>query len=68
MVTEVTIISIEEKNMIFDRVGAAYIGELGRGLKLYVSINVAIWYVMDCPVQWDVVMDILGVLLVLVNK
>ena len=54
--------------MIFDRVGAAYIGELGRGLKLYVSINVAIWYVMDCPVQWDVVMDILGVLLVLVNK
>ena len=42
--------------------------ELGHGLKPPVSVHVAIWYVMDCPVQWDVVMDILGVLLGLVNN
>ena len=63
-----TIVSTKEKYLIFERGGTAYVRELGHGLKRPVSIHVAIWCVMDCPVQWDVVMDILGVLLGLVNN
>ena len=63
-----TIASIEEEYLIVDRGGAAYVGELGRGLKPLVSIHVDRCFVMDFPVQWDVVMEILGVLLVLVNN
>ena len=63
-----TIVSIKEEYLIFERGGTAYVGELGHGLKPPVSIHVAIWYVMDCSVQWDVVMEILGVLLGLVNN
>ena len=54
--------------MIVDKGGAAYVRELYHGLKPPVSIHVSIWCVMDCPVQWDVVMEILGVLLGLVNN
>ena len=62
------IVFIEEEYLIFDRGGAAYVGELGHGIKPPVSIRVAIWCVIDFPVQWDVVMEILGVFLGLVNN
>ena len=63
-----TIVSIEEEYLIVERGGTAYVGELGHGLKPPISIHVARCCVMDCPVQWDVVMEILGVLLGLVNN
>ena len=63
-----TIVSIEEEYLIVDRGGTAYVGELGHTLKPPVSIHVSRWYVMDTSVQWDVVMEILGLLLVLVNN
>ena len=62
------IVSIEEEYMIVESGGTAYVGELGHGLKPPVSIYVARWCVMDCPVQWDVVMEILGVLVGLVKN
>ena len=68
MVVEVTIVSIKEEYLIVDRGGAAYVGELGHGLNPPVSIHVARWYLMDFPVQWDVMMDILGVILGLLNN
>ena len=60
--------SIEEDYLIVDRGGTTYVVELGHGLKTPVSIHVARWCAMDCPVQWDAVMEILGVLLGLVNN
>ena len=63
-----TILFIKEYDLTVDRGGAAYVGELGHGLKPPISIHVARWCVMDCPVQWDVVMEILGLLLGLVNN
>ena len=63
-----TIVSIEEEYLIVDRGGAAYVGELDHGLKPHICIHVSRWYVMDCPVQWDVVIEILGLLLGLVNN
>ena len=63
-----TIVSIKEEYLIVNRLGTTYVGELGRGHKPPVSIHVSRWCVMDCSVQWDVVMEILGVLLVLVNN
>ena len=63
-----TIVPIEEDYIIVHRGGTAYVRELGHGLKPPVSIHVSIWCVMDCPVQWGVVMEILGVLLALVNN
>ena len=59
---------IKEDYLIVERGGGTYIGELGHGLKPPISIHVARWCVMDCPVQWDVVMEILGVLLGLVKN
>ena len=67
-VVEGTTVSIEEEYLIFDRGGAAYVGELGHGLKPPVYIHVTRWCVMDCPVKWGVVAEILGVLLGLVNN
>ena len=63
-----TIVSIKEEYPIVDRGGTAYVGELGHSLKPPVSIHVVRWCVMECPVQWDVVMEILGLLLGLVNN
>ena len=63
-----TIVSIKEEYLIVDRGGTTYVGELGHGLKSPVSIHVAIWCVMDFPVQWYVVMEILGVFLGLVKN
>ena len=59
---------IEEEYLIVDRVGAAYVGELVHGIKPPVSIYLSRWCVVDCPFQWDVVMEILGLLLGLVNN
>ena len=63
-----TIVSIKEEYLIVDRGGTAYVGKLGHGLKPPVSIHVARWCVVDCPVQWNIVMEILGVFLGLVNN
>ena len=63
-----TIVSIKEEYMNVDRRGTAYVGELGHGFKPPVSIYVSGWCVMDCPVQWDVVMEILRVLIGLVKN
>ena len=63
-----TTVSIEEEYIIVDRGVATYVGELGHGLNPPISIHVDRWCVMDFPVQWEVVMDILGVLLGLVNN
>ena len=58
-----TIVSIEEEYLIVDRGGTIHVEELGHGLKTPISLHVSRWCVTDCPVQWDVVMEILGVLL-----
>ena len=63
-----TIVSIKEEYLFVDRGGAAYVGELVHGLNPPVSIHVAIWCVMDCPSHCNVVTDILGVFLGLVNN
>ena len=68
MVVKMIIMSIKEEYLIFDRVYAAYVGELGHGLKPPVCIHVARWCVMDCPVQWGFVMEILGLILVLMKS
>ena len=65
---EITIVSIEEEYLNVYRGGTTYVIELVHGLKPPVSIHVARRCVMDCPVQWDVVMEILGLLLGLVNN
>ena len=58
-----TILSTKEDYLIVDRGGGVSVGELGDDLNLPVSIHVSRWCVVNCPVQWDVVMDILGVLI-----
>ena len=63
-----TIVSIKEDCRIVDRGGVTFVGELFHGLNLPVSIHVSRWCVVDCLVQWGIVMDILGVLLGFVNN
>ena len=63
-----TIVSTKEDYLIVDRGGGVSVGELGRVLNLPVSIHVYRWCVANCPVQWYVVMDILGVLIGFVNN
>ena len=60
--------SIKEDYLIVDMGGGVSVGELVHGLNLPVSIHVYRWCVVDCPVQWDVVMEILGLLFGLVNN
>ena len=60
------VISIKEKYLIVDRGGAAYVSELGHDFKTLVSIHISRWCVIDCPVQWDVEVDISGLLIGLV--
>ena len=62
------VMSTKKYYLIVDRGGAAYVGELGHGFKAPVSIHIPIWCVMDCTVQWDVEVEILGVLLGLVHN
>ena len=63
-----TIVSIKEEYLIVDREGATYVGELVHSLQPPVYIHVARWCVMYCPLQWEVVMDILVLPLGLVNN
>ena len=60
--------STEEEYLIVDRGGAVYVGYLVHELKPPISIHVAIWCLMECPVQWGAMMDILRVLFGLVNN
>ena len=60
--------SIDEKYLVVDRGGATYVGELGRGFKPPISIHIPRWCLMDFPVQWDVEVDISGLLLGLVRN
>ena len=53
---------IEEQYIIVDKGGAAYLGELGYGFKRPISIYIPRWCAVDCPLQWDVELEILGVL------
>ena len=62
-----TSVSTKEKYLIVDRGGAACVGELGHGFNPPSSIHIPRWFVMDCPFQWDVEVDIFGVLLGLVH-
>ena len=52
-------VAVEEKYLIVDRGGAAYVGELDHGFKPPISIHIPRWCVVDCTVQWDVEVDIL---------
>ena len=61
-------ISIDESYLIVDRVGDTYGGELGRVFKPPVSIHKTRYCLMDCPVQWDFKVEILGVILCLVQN
>ena len=63
-----TIMSTKEDYIIVDRGGTASVGELFHGLKPPVSLHVSRWFVVEFTVQWDSVMEILGLLLVLVNN
>ena len=60
--------SIEEKYLIVDRRGSIFVGEMVHGFKPPVSIHISIWCVMECTVQWDVEVKILGVILGLVHN
>ena len=62
------IISTKENYLIIDRAGATYVLELGTGFKTPVSIHITIWCVMDYPFRWDVEVDILGLILVLIHN
>ena len=59
---------IKEQYLVVERVGDAYVGELGHGFYPPVSIHITRWCVMECPVQWDIELDILVVLLGLVHN
>ena len=61
VVIKFNVISIEEKYLIFDMWGSAYVGELFPVFNPPVSINIPIWFVIYCPVQWDVEVEIFGV-------
>ena len=60
--------SIKEQYLIFDRGGSVYVGELGHGFKASVSIHITGWYVMDYPVKWGNIEEILVVLPVFVRN
>ena len=62
------IVFIKEDYLIVESRGAAYVGELSHGLKPPISIHVARWCVMEFPVQWGVVMEILVVLIGFANN
>ena len=59
--------SIEENYLIADSKSVAYSGEIDHDFKPSVSIHLPGWIVVNYPVQCNVEMDILGVLLCLVH-
>ena len=52
---------------IVDKGGAKYVGGLFHVFNPPISIHTPIWFVLECPVQWKVEVDIFGVLLGLVH-
>ena len=67
-VFEVTFLSIKEKYLIFERGENAYFGELGHVFKPLVSIHIPKWFVMDYPFQFNVEVNIFGLLPGLVHN
>ena len=61
-VVELAVISTKEKCLIVDRGNVTYVGELGCVFKPPTSIHIPSWCVMEFPVQWDVEVEILGLL------
>ena len=62
------VVSIKEQSLIVDRGGAAYVGELGRGFYPSISIHITRRCVMDYPFQWEIMVEILELLLGLVHN
>ena len=60
--------SIKEKYLIVDKEGTEYIGELGHIFNPLIYIHIHRRCVMEFPVQWDVEVGILGLLLGLVHN
>ena len=48
--------------------GIKYIGESGHGFKPPFYIHIPIWCVVDCTLQWDVELKILGLIFGLVHN
>ena len=67
-IIKVAVMSINENYLVVDRVGAVYVGELGHGFKPPKYIHIPRWCLMEFPVQWDLEVDILGLLLGLVKN
>ena len=65
---KVAVMYIEENYFIVDSGGTAYGGELGRVFKPPVSIHIHRCYVVEYPVQWDIEVEILGLLLCLLHN
>ena len=68
VVINVSGMAIKENYLIVDRGGAASVGELGHGFEKPICINIPRWCVLDCLVQWNVEVEILGLLLGLVHS
>ena len=68
LVVKVAVISIKKNYFVFDIGGVAYGRELVRGFNPNASINVPGFFVVDYPVQWEVEVFILGVLILLVHN
>ena len=60
--------SIGKEYIIVDGGGTIYVGKSGDGLKTLVYIHVNRFFMIDCPVQWCVVMEIFGLIPGLVNN
>ena len=67
-VIKVAVMSTNENDLIVEKGGSAYIGELGHGFKPHISIHIHRCCVMDCTVQWDFEVDISGLILGLVDN
>ena len=55
--------SIKEQYLIIDRVDNTYIGGLANLFQPSISTHITRWCVLDYPVQWDIIMEILGLLI-----
>ena len=65
---KLAVMSFKEKYLIFDRVGATYVGELGHVFEQPFSVHIPRWCVVYCTFQWDVEVEILGLILDLVHN
>ena len=68
VVIEVAVMSIKEMHFIADRGGFTYSGKLGCGFKPPIYIHIPGLCVVDYPVQWDVEVEILVLILYLVDS